>query len=284
MISIGGNGDSFRSRQQRLDCRPCFRVKAFLARSGDMKELPLFHVDAEHLVSFPQSQPEVAVRSSAQRTGTSQGSFLADGSAVIGRHRLAGSTPRVDDSRFQIDRPDAVVSDVADKKRFAFCVELDRMRPIECCLGRRTAVTGKSGLPGTGHRLDHIRSGIELSYDVIRHLHPVEITGWMEANFVRLIRLRFRGCSSITGVSLFPGAYKRVDGPLLPRYATNGVIVDITENDIAPGSDDDPVGIVDLCLRSRSPVTGVSLLSCTRDGLDCRFRQSETTNSQNQKP
>src|SRR5690606_15520509 len=140
------------------------------------------HVDAEYLISLAKRQPEVSAGCPAKRARTSQRSFLADGGHVPGRFRLAGSAPGVDGSGLQIDHPDAMVPDIADEKLFARRIELDGMRPVERRFGRRSTISGKSRLPGSGHGFDNVRPGIEFANDVVRHLDPIEIAGRMESH------------------------------------------------------------------------------------------------------
>src|SRR5262249_3840829 len=86
----------------------------------------------------------------------------------------------------------------------------DAVRDLELGCGGRAAVPAVAGLARAGNGRDPAGLRIDPAHHVIHHLHEVHSPVAVEADFVRLVQLRFRGRAAVARVALSAAAGDRL--------------------------------------------------------------------------
>ncbi len=184
--------EAFRAGQR---CGPGVTAIAgitLLAGAGDMANGQSLGIHVVDRIAFPQGQIEVAPSIEGESAWAIEGRSPEPRPIRCGLS-FASAANRFDDPGRQIDRPDTMVSNVANKQSIAAAVDDDAVRLAQLCSSGRSAISRESGIAGACERGDHTGLGRDFSNHVIVAFGDVEIPGSIELYFVRHVQ-RGAGC------------------------------------------------------------------------------------------
>src|SRR5262249_29510730 len=152
-----------------------------------------------------------------------------------------------------------VVFDVADIK-VPCPVEADAMWFVQLRVRGRASVTGKARRSIARNRADDSGLGVELPDAVAETLHPIDVSGAIEPDFVRLVQLCRIATPAISTPSSLTSAGYREHFALWGHFADT-MIGCVTNIQRAIRTPRNPGGVMQPCLGRRTIVAGEAFRS-----------------------
>ena len=262
-------------------------MKALFPGSRHVVQRFRFLINSKDLVPFSQSQPEIAVGSSVKSSRPIQWRLGVDLGTIGRGFSLPVATPGLDSAACKVDETNPVIPDVADEKRFSRIIEDDGMRTIHRSLDGGSSIPGETRLPRACDRRNGVRPRIEFPYEMVLHLHPVEVPVGMISQLVRFEELCRLGITPVSGIACLARPREGLDLPRFPRNSADHMIDRITENNVSIRCHDHPERLVELGCDRLSSVPLVTSFSIAGHGFDLgrskEIRRQEQEDSQGTK-
>ena len=167
-------GQALGAGQERASRRAAVARVALGAGAGHVVDRLRPRVEAMDGVALAQRQVEIAAIVERHRARAVQ--RRARERRAVGRGlTVAGAGEGGDDAGGQLDRPHAMVADVADEQSPPVGRDRDRVRLAKGGRGRRPAVAREARLSGARQRRDHAGARVHLADDVVVALGDVEV-------------------------------------------------------------------------------------------------------------